>query len=122
MPMRPCAGMWTVPSKSRSRPARMRINVDLPQPDGPISAPVSPSSRAKERSAITSTLWPEAVRTLFLAMRALSRARSPTGDMTFKGLDQQRFDDEHDRREGQRIGEQQRDVEQLERYIDFETH
>ena len=56
-PETPCppghaSGMWTEPSKSRSRPARMRISVDLPQPDGPISAPVSPSSSAKERSAM----------------------------------------------------------------------
>src|SRR5271157_1970204 len=122
MPMRPCSGISTVPTKLRSRPARMRISVDLPQPEGPISAPVSPSSSAKERSAMTSTLWPAAVQTVFLATRASSRARSPTGDMTFKGLHQERFDDEHDRCEGQRIREQQRDVEQLERDVDFETH
>ncbi len=66
----------------------MRISVDLPQPDGPISAPVSPSSSAKERSAMTGTLWPDAVRKDFFATRASSRARSPTGDMTFKGLHQ----------------------------------
>src|SRR6516164_3799970 len=113
--------MWTEPSKSRSRPARMRISVDLPQPDGPISAPVSPSSSAKERSAMTGTLCPEAVRKDFFATRASSRARPPTGDVTFKGLDQERFDDEHDRGEGQRIGEQERDVEQLERDIDFKS-
>src|SRR5271154_5958606 len=111
MPTRPCAGMWTEPSKSRSSPARMRISVDLPQPDGPISAPVSPSSSAKERSAMIGTLWPEAVRKDFFAIRASSRARSPTGDMTFKGLDHECFDDQHNCGEGQRIGEQQRDVE-----------
>src|SRR5271154_515871 len=105
MPTRPCAGMWTEPSKSRSSPARMRINVDLPQPDGPISAPVSPSPSAKERSAMTGTLCPEAVRKDFRATRASSRARSPTGDITFKGLHHKHFDDEHDRRERQRIGE-----------------
>src|SRR6185437_4227342 len=100
---RPFAGMWTAPSKLRSRPARMRISVDLPQPDGPISAPVSPSSSANERSARTGTLCPDAERKDLLATRASSRARSPTGDMTFKGLHRKRFDGEHDRREGQGI-------------------
>src|SRR3984957_13028557 len=107
MPTRPCAGMWTEPSKLRSRPARMRSSVDLPQPDGPISAPVSPSSSANERLAMTGTLCPEAVRKDFSATRASSRAGSPTGDVTFKGLHRKRFDDEHDRREGQRIGKQE---------------
>src|SRR3984957_19204360 len=119
MPSRPSAGTWTEPSKSRSRPARMRISVDLPQPDGPISAPVSPSSSANERSAITGTLWPDAVRKDFLATRASSCAGSPTRDMAFKGLHRECFDDEHDRSEGQGVGEQERDVEQLEGGIDF---
>src|SRR5580700_5957123 len=122
MPTRPCVGMWTEPSKLRSRPARMRSSVDLPQPDGPINAPVSPSSSANERSAMTGASCPEAVRKDFSATRASSRTRSPPGDMTFKGLHRKRFDDEHDRREGQRISEQQRDVEQLESRIDFEPH
>ena len=34
----------------------MRISVDLPQPDGPISAPVSPSPSENERLAMTGTL------------------------------------------------------------------
>src|SRR4029077_16896607 len=114
MPTRPCVGMRTEPSKSRSRPARMRISVDLPQPDGPISAPVSPSSSTNERSARTGTPCPDAVRKDLLATRASSRARSPTRDMTFKGLHRECFDDEHDRREWEGVGEQQRDVEQLE--------
>src|SRR5579871_4051203 len=120
MPTGPCSGVWREPSKSRSMPARMRMSVDLPQPDGPISAPVSPCSSAKERSARTGTLFPEAARKDFFATRASSRARSPTGDVTFKGLHHECFDDQHNRGEGQRIGEQQRDVEQLERDIDFE--
>src|SRR5262245_990548 len=120
MPMRPRAGIMTAPSKLRSSPARLRISDDLPQPDAQISAPVSPSSSAKESPRMTGTRCPEAVRKDFFATRASSRARPPTGDVTFKGLDQERFDDEHDRGEGQRIGEQERDVEQLERDIDFE--
>ena len=56
----------------------------------------------------------------FFATRASSRARSPTRDMTFKRLHQEGFDEEHDCREGQGVGEQQRDVEQLESGIDFE--
>src|SRR6185437_14986845 len=121
MPTRPSSGRRTEPSKLRSRPARMRISVDLPQPDGPMSAPVSPSSSAKERSAITGTPCPEAVRKDFFLTRASSRrARSPTGDMTFKGLHQEGFDDQHDRREGQSVGEQKGHVEQLEGGIDFE--
>src|SRR5277367_326499 len=122
MPTRPCTGTWTDPSKLRSRPARMRISVDLPQPEGPISAPVSPSSSANERLAITGTLCPDAVRKDLLATRASSRTRSPTGDVTFKGLHRKRFDDEHDRCERQGIGEQERDVEQLEGGIDLEPH
>src|SRR3984957_19840833 len=116
------AGTLTTPSKLRSRPARIRISVDLPQPDGPISAPVSPSSRANERLARTGTLCPDALRKDLLATRASSRAGSPTRDMTFKGLHRECFDDEHDRSEGQGVGEQERDVEQLEGGIDFEPH
>src|ERR1700733_1641339 len=122
MPTRPSAGRSTEPSKSRSRPARMRNSVDLPQPDGPISTPVSPTSSANERSARTGTLCPDAVRKDLLATRASSRARSPTRDMTFKRLHRECFDDEHDRGEGQGVGEQERDVEQLEGGIDFEPH
>src|ERR1700751_1481636 len=114
MPTRPCAGTWTEPSKSRTRPARRRTSVDLPQPDGPMSAPVSPSSSGKARLTMTGALCPAAVRKDLRATRASSRARSPTRDVTFKGLHHKRFDDEHDRREGQRIGKQERDVEQLE--------
>src|ERR1700722_9979389 len=122
MPTRPCLGIRTEPSKLRSRPARMRISVDLPQPDGPISAPVSPFSRPNERLARTGTLCPDAVRKDLLATRASSRAGSPTRDMTFKGLHQECFDSEHDRSEGQGVGEHERDVEQLEGGIDFEPH
>src|SRR6202789_1654087 len=100
----------------------MRISVDLPQPEGPISAPVSPCWSANERSAMTGALCPDAVRKDFLATRASSRAESPTRDMTFKGLHRECFDDEHDRSEGQGIGEQERDVEQLEGGIDLESH
>jgi hypothetical protein len=60
------------------------------------------------------------VRKDFPATRASSRTWPPAGDMTFKGLDHACSDDQHDRREGQRIGEEQRDVEQLKRDIDFE--
>src|ERR1700722_986293 len=122
MPSRPSAGTWTEPSKSRSRPARMRISVDLPQPDGPISAPVSPSLSTNDRSAMTGTFCPDALRKDFLATRASSRARSPTRDMTFKGLHRECFDEKHDRGEGQGVREQERDVEQLEGCIDFEPH
>src|ERR1700733_13782893 len=100
----------------------MRIKVDLPQPEGPISAPVSPFSSANERLARAGTLCPDAARKDLLATRASSRARSPTRDMTFKGLHRERFDNEHDRREGERIGEEERDVEQLKSGIDFEPH
>src|ERR1700735_2307676 len=111
MPSRPSAGTWTEPSKSRSRPARMRISVDLTQPDGPSIAPVSPSWSTTDRSAMTGTFCPDALRKDFRATRASSRARSPTRDMTFKGLHRECFDNEHDRREGERIGEEERDVE-----------
>ena len=42
MPSVPCAGSATLPSKSRSSPARIRSSVVLPQPDGPTSAATSP--------------------------------------------------------------------------------
>src|SRR6202042_1539675 len=81
-----------------------------------------PSLSANERWARTGTLCPDAVRKDFLATRASSRAGSPTRDMTFKGLHRECFDDEHDRCEWQSVGEQERDVEQLEGGIDFEPH
>lgn len=58
---------------------------------------------------MTSTLWHAVMRTVFLATRASTRSRSPTGRMTFKGLRQDRFGDEYERGDGQRMGEQQRD-------------
>ena len=100
----------------------MRSSVDLPQPDGPINAPVSPSSSANERSAIAGTLCPEAVRKDFSATRASSRTRSPPGDMTFKGLHRKRVSMMSMMAvKGKRVSEQQRDVEQLESCIGFRT-
>ena len=46
------AGWWTEPEKSSSSPATIRIGVDLPQPEGPISAAVSPGRSENAKSAM----------------------------------------------------------------------
>ena len=45
--------MWTWPEVSVSRPARQCINVDLPEPDGPmmaVNAPVASSTVTSSRA------------------------------------------------------------------------
>src|SRR5216684_8885319 len=54
-------------------------------------------------------------------MLTSSRSRAPAGDMSFKRLHQERFDCQHDRDEGESIGQDARDVEQLERNPDLEA-
>src|SRR5260370_40730701 len=99
----------------------IRISVDLPQPEGPISAPIRPASRRKFRFEMTSTVWPEALLKSFRATRTSSGPGAPAGDSAFKGLHHESFDHEHRRREGQRIGEKKRDIEKLERHAGFEA-
>src|SRR5262244_820607 len=121
MPSVPCAGSATPPSKSRSSPATMRSSVVLPQPDGPTSAATCPLPRLNASSPSTWSFPPEAARKDFCLMLTSSRSRAPAGDMSFKRLHQERFDCQHDRDEGESIGQDARDVEQLERNPDLEA-
>src|ERR1700694_3526214 len=98
----------------------MRNSVVLPQPDGPTSAATSPLSRANASSPNTCRLSPEAARKNFCLMQTSSRPGAPAGDMSFKRLHQECFDHQHDGDEGEGIGQEARDVEQLERDPDFE--
>ena len=54
-------------------------------------------------------------------MLTSSRLRTPAGDMSFKRLHQKRFDCQHDGDEGESIGQDAGDVEQLERDADLEA-
>src|SRR5262249_4444884 len=121
MPSVPCAGSATPPSKSRSSPATIRSSVVLPQPDGPTSAATFPLPRLNASSPSTWSFPPEAARKDFCLMLTSSRSRAPTGDMSFKRLHQERFDCQHDGDEGESIGQDARDVEQLERNPDLEA-
>ena len=76
----------------------MRISVDLPQPEGPISAAVSPSRKVNARPLMISTSRPAAARAVLRATSTSSCAGSPAGYMTFEGLDEKTLDGEHDAR------------------------
>src|SRR5215472_16415443 len=98
----------------------MRSSVVLPQPDGPTSAATSPLASEKESSPRTCRLLPEAARKNFCLMPTSSLPGTPAGDMSFKRLHQECFDHQHDGHEGERIGEDARDVKQLERDPDLD--
>src|ERR1019366_2796635 len=103
----------------------MRSSVVLPQPEGPTSAATSPLARVKPSSPNTCRLSPEAARKNFRLMQTSSCPASgclgtPAGDMSFKRLHQECFDHQHDSDEGDGIGQEARDIEQLERDPDFE--
>src|SRR5262249_60276898 len=121
MPSVPCAGSVTPPSKSRSRPATIRSSVVLPHPDGPTSAATSPLRRLNTSSPSTSSFPPEAARKDFCLMLTSSRPRAPAGDISFKRLHQKGFDCQHDGDEGESIGQDAGDVEQLKRDPDLEA-
>src|ERR1043165_6576028 len=116
----PSAGNATWPSKSRSIPATMRSSVVFPHPDGPPSAGTSPLRRLNTSSPSTWSFPPDAARKDFCLMLTSSRPRAPAGDMSFKRLHQKRFDCQHDGDEGESIGQDARDVEQLKRDRDLE--
>src|SRR4029077_5121829 len=115
------AGNATLPSKSWSSPATIRSSVVFPHPEGPTSAATSPLPRLNTSSPSTCRLPPEVARKDFCLMLTSSRPRTPAGDMSFKRLHQKRFDCQHDGYEGESIGQDARDVEQLERDPDLET-
>src|SRR3982074_1154118 len=103
----------------------MRRSVVLPHPDGPTSAATSPLPSAKLSSPNTCRLSPEAARKNFCLIQTSSRLDSgrlgtPAGDMSFKRLHQECFDHQHDGDEGKGIGQDTRDVEELERDPDLE--
>src|SRR5690606_21541990 len=64
---------------------------------------------------------PSADRNVFSAMSTLSGTLAPAGCMSFKRLHQKEFDEEHDRHEGQRVGQDRSDVEELEIEMDLEA-
>src|SRR5215470_5138326 len=117
----PSAGNATWPSKFRSRPATIRSSVVFPHPDGPTSATTSPRRRLNTSSPSTCSFPPAAARKDFCLMLTSSRPRAPAGDMSFKRLHQKRFDCQHDGDEGESIGQDAGDVEQLEGDPDLET-
>src|ERR1700686_5547445 len=103
----------------------MRKSVVLPHPDGPTSAATSPLASPNVSSPKTCRLSPEAARKNFCLMQTSTRPASgflgtPAGDMSFKRLHQECFDHQHDGDEGDGIGQEARDIEQLERDPDFE--
>src|SRR6188472_4488888 len=71
--------------------------------------------------ARTSCCSPAALLKVLLVISTSSRTGTPPRCPGFKWLHQQAFDDEHDRRETQGVGEQERDVEQLEGHADLEA-
>src|SRR6266699_3492230 len=99
----------------------MRNNVVLPHTDGPTSAPTSPLPSEKVSPSMTRKDPPVAALYAFCLIATSSRSRTPAGDMSFKRLHQERFDHQHDGDEGESIGQDARDVEQLERNPDLVT-
>src|SRR6202162_2715048 len=98
----------------------MRNSVVLPQPEGPTSAATSPLAGVNPSCANTCGLSPEAARKNFCWMQTSSLPGTPAGDMSFKRLHQECFDHQHDGDEGDGIGQEARDIEQLERDPDLE--
>src|SRR6266545_6943179 len=98
----------------------MRNSVVLPQPEGPTSAPTSPPASVSARRSITCSSPPTAARYDLRLTETSSRPGAPTGDMSFKRLHQERFDHQHDRDEGESIGQDLGHVAQLERDPDLE--
>src|SRR5262249_25110667 len=99
----------------------MRIIVLLPQPEGPTNTPTSPGESAKQMPASTSWRSPAAFSYVLLRLSASSCTEPPAGYTGFKWLHQQGFDDQHDGGKAQRIGQQKRNVEELEGDTDFEA-
>src|SRR5437016_4812124 len=100
----------------------IRSSVVLPQPDGPTSAPTSPLLSVSASPLSTLSSPPDAARKDLCLMLTSSRPGTPAGDMSFNGLHQKRFDHQHDGDEGESIGEDAGDIEQLERNPDLEPH
>src|SRR5215813_12577105 len=121
MPSVLCAGNATLPSKSRSSPAMIRSSVVFPHPEGPTSAATSPLPRLNTSPPSTCSFPPEVARKDFCLMFTSSRFRTPAGDVSFKRLHQKSFDCQHDGDEGESIGQDAGDVEQLKCHPDLEA-
>src|SRR3974377_2429766 len=106
MPSRLPCGRSTLPEKSLSSPAMMRNSVVLPHPEGPTSAPASAPPSANHTSAMTLACRPSAPENSFEAMSTSSSILSPARHASLEGLHDEGFDTEHERHEGQRIGEE----------------
>src|SRR5437660_961368 len=110
------------PSWISISPAIARSNVVLAQPEGPVSAAIS---RGSSEKPILPRIWrgaPEACGSDKLSTATSSRPESPACDMSLKGLYQEGFDRQHHDDEGNRIGQQQTNVEKLERDADLEAN
>src|SRR5918994_5898904 len=120
--MRAGSGSATSPRKSGSRPATRFRSVLLPQPDGPNSAMKPFGGTSSVRFSITSLggASPTAGKRL---CRILIRRRSaaPAADMALERQQDGPFDDLDDRDEGDRVGENAGDVEQLEMQPDLKA-
>src|SRR5438874_12152913 len=99
----------------------IRSIVLLPQPDGPTSTPTSPVPSANLTGASTSCVSPAALLNVLPEISTSSRTGTPPICACLKRLHQHRLDDEHDSSKRQRIGQEPRRVEQLERDADLEA-
>src|SRR5262252_6558941 len=99
----------------------IRSSVVLPQPDGPTSAATSPAAKLKASSPSTCRFPPDAAKKRFCLMATSSRSRAPAGGMSFKRLHHECFDCQHDGDEGESIGQDAGNVEQLKRHADLEA-
>src|SRR5215472_5119417 len=86
-----------------------------------MKTPVSPSLSVNVISLSTAWRSPAALLNALLATSTSSCTGTPPGQLDFKGLNQDGFDDEHDGPKAQRISKQERDIEELEGHADFET-
>ena len=84
----------------------IRSIVLLPQPDGPTNTAASPAPSAKATPATTSCRSPAALLNVLPVISTSSRTGAPPGCPGLKWLHQQGFNEEHDRREAERVGKQ----------------
>src|ERR1043166_2616450 len=101
---------------------RIRRVVVLPDPDGPRMHANSFWATSKRRSRRTSTTAPFAVLYDLDRISTLSCAATPASRCVFKRLHHQNLDEKHDHDEGQRIGQDGRDIEELEKQVDLKAH
>src|SRR5438552_4250362 len=106
--------MRTAPPSMRSRPARQRSSVVLPQPDGPSRTMNSPS-RMSRSTSLRATVFPKVLRTDSKATLAISSApRSPQVEeiAAHEEDEEERRDDEEEAAGESEV--ERRDVERAE--------